>query len=171
VVTNWVNTPQLLGAPELAPWGDDADPMASGEWRVEHRAGSSGELDPRGGGFILRYELAAGDRESQYVAAASDLAGEPFSGIYFEASADRPVRVSVQLRYPPDDHRWTRSVYVDDTTRTIFVPVEGMAPTDAARGSRPPAGVPRSILFVVDLVNASPGQQGELTVTGLRTTR
>ena len=171
VVTNWVNTPQGLDAPELAPWGDEADPLAIGEWRVEHRAGSTGELEPRDGGFTLRYELAAGDRESQYVAAASDLAGEPFSGIYFEATADQPMRVSVQLRYPPDDHRWTRSVYVDATTRTISVPVEGLSPTEASGGSSAPPGVPRSILFVVDLVNASPGQRGELTVTGLRANR
>ena len=171
VMTNWVNAPRFVGAPELAPWGDETDPMATGEWRVEHRAGSSGELQPREGGFTLQYELAAGERESQYVAAASDLAGEPFSGIYFEATADQPMRVSVQLRYPPDDHRWTRSVYVDRTTRTIFVPVEGMLPTEMARGSAAPTGVPRSILFVVDLVNAGPGQRGELTVTGLRANR
>lgn len=169
IVTNWVNTPKLLGALELAPWGGEADPMTTGEWRVEHRAGSTGELDPREGGFVLRYELAPGDRESQYVAAASDLGGEPFSGIYFEATANQPMRVSVQLRYLPDDHRWTRSVYVDGTTRTIFVPVQEMSP--ASGDSPAPAGLPRSILFVVDLVNATPGQRGELTVTGLRVSR
>ena len=171
VVTNWVNTPQLLGTPELAPWGDEASPMETGEWRVEHRAGSTGDLEAHEGGFVLRYELAAGARESQYVAAASDLSGEPFTGIYFEATADRPTRVSVQLRYPPDDHRWTRSVYVDGTPRTIYVPVEGLSSTDAGGRAPAPAGVPRSILFVVDLVNASPGQQGSLTVRNLRARR
>src|SRR5690606_1140367 len=119
----------------------------TGEWRVEHRAGSGGELEPREGGFTLRYALEGGERESQYVAAASDLAGEPFSGIYFEATADQPMRVSVQLRYPPADDRWVRSVYVDATTRTIFVPVEGLSPADARGGSSAPPGAPRSILF------------------------
>jgi hypothetical protein len=171
VMTNRVNTPQMLGAPELAPWGDEADPMTTGEWRVEHRAGSIGDLEAHEGGFTLRYELEGGERESQYVAAASDLSGEPFTGIYFEATADRPMRVSVQLRYPPDDHRWVRSVYVDATTRTVFVPVERLSPTDAGGGSSAPPDVPRSILFVVDLVNASPGQQGSLTIRDLRASR
>lgn len=170
VLTNWVGTPQVLRDPEVAPAGESAEALAAGEWRVEHSPGSSGAIETRDGGFSLTYQLRGGDRESQFVAAAADLQGGAFRGVFFEGIADRPMRVSVQLRYPPDDRRWISSVYLDGTTRTVFVPVSEMAPAERD-GARPPEGPARSLLFVVDLVNTTPGASGGVTIEGVRVAR
>jgi len=171
VLTNWVRTPEPLEIPELAPWADLTEPVTTGEWRVEHSPGSEGDLEAVSGGFTLGYRLQDGERSSQYVAAAADIAGAAFRGLYFEATADRPMRVSVQLRYPPEDRRWVSSVYLDATSRTIFLPIEDLTPADAPAGTEPPEGPPRSILLVIDLVNASPGDTGQLTVRDLQVRR
>jgi hypothetical protein len=170
VLTNWVRTPTPLPASHLAPAGESAEPLSTGEWRVEHSPGSTGQVQAGEGGFALQYQLRGGDRDSQFVAAAADLA-EAVDGIFFEGIADRPMRVSVQLRYPPEDHRWASSVYLDATTRTVFVPVEEMRAADAPAGTKPPSGAARSLLFVVDLVNARPGDGGRFEIRGIRAVR
>jgi hypothetical protein len=171
VLTNWLRTPTPLSNPEPAPAGDAAEPLAAGPWRVEQSPGSSADVQQADGGFDLRFQLAAGERVSQFAAAAADLTGARVDGIFFEGSADRPLRVSVQLRFPPADERWGTSVYLDATPRTVFVPLAAMVAADAPRGTAPPAGAARSLLFVVDLVNAKPGDSGSLTVRNLRVTR
>ncbi len=118
------------------------------------------------------YRLRDGAKASQFVAAVTDLAGEAaFSGISFQARAERPMRVSVQLRFPPDDRRWVKSVYLDQASGRVFVPAADMVQADGPAGGMPPPHTARSLLFVVDLVNARPGDAGSFSVSDLRAVR
>ena len=68
--------------------------------------------------------------------------------------ADRPMRVSVQLRTGADgtrEERWQRSVYVDDTERDISVAFGEMKPVGATRSEQPPLGDAPSLVLVVTL--------------------
>ena len=78
------------------------------------------------------------------------------------------MRVSVQLRFAPDDARWLASVYLDGEEREVVIAVEKMKPAGRGATLMPPAASARSILFVVDLVNARPGDTGTFTISGLR---
>jgi hypothetical protein len=141
----------------------------SSPWRVEKDPASSGQVSVAAEAATLHYVLAEG-RTSQYVAAAADLAPSlPYSTLIFDARAARPMRVSVQLRFP-DGERWAKSVYLDTQDREVAVRVGEMA---AAGSSRPMPTVTtaESVLLVVDLVNSRPGDSGSFTIRNLRRVR
>jgi hypothetical protein len=81
------------------------------------------------------------------------------------------MRLSAQLRFPPDDRRWVKSVYIDSEKREVVAPVERMVAADRSRAPIPDPATARSLLFVVDLVNAKPGSTGEFTITDVRLRR
>ena len=146
--------------------------LAVGSWRVEHEPTSTGAVSERPGGFDVAFQLGAGDRRSQFVAAAADLAPNPaYDTLTFLGRASRPMRVSVQLRFPSSERRWVSSVYLDPTERTLIVPVASMHPAERDGGPMPPPQTARSILFVVDLINARPGEAGEFSISDIRAGR
>jgi len=164
--------PDLTGCPVPSrpdPVALDREPLGlSSEWRAEKDPHSLAEVTAHDGTITLRFRLREGERASQFAGAVADLRQErPIEALAFSARASRPMRVSVQLRFPPDDLRWTTSVYVDETEREIVVPVDRLVPAERTAGPRPDAARARSILFVVDLTNARPGDSGELTISGL----
>jgi hypothetical protein len=81
--------------------------------------------------------------------------------IEFEARADRPCRLSLQLRAGDStaDRRWRRSLYLDGTTRTYRVPVRTLQSVSDEQLPPRPADLARadSLLFVLDSVNLNPG--------------
>ena len=79
-----------------------------------------------------------------------------------------PMRVSLQLRFPPDDRRWVKSVYLDPDERAFSIPVGELTSAEKSDQGMPQPESARSLLFVVDLVNAKPGYAGELTISDLR---
>jgi hypothetical protein len=89
--------------------------------------------------------------------------------IRFTGRADRPMRLSLQVRVPggPDGRRWRRSVYLDSTPRTIDVRLGDMEPVGPATSLRPIVARVQSILFVVDTVNAQPGSSGTVWISGV----
>jgi hypothetical protein len=121
-----------------------------------------------GGQVTLEYTLAAGERRSQFVAAAADIRGRTprFTAIVFSATAARPTRLSVQLRY--GELRWARSVYIDATARDVRVPVDRLVPVDFQKGQAPDASTADSLLIVADLTNARPGDTNTVRVSNLR---
>jgi len=173
VLSNWVGrstTPRpVAGEPD----GQRAPTrLQAGEWRVEKDERSQGQIVAESGVVTLRYELGQAPRQSQFVAASTDLAEKsPFSGLVFRGRAASPMRVSVQLRFPPDDLRWVASVYLEPDERDLFVPVDSMQPAERTGGRMPPSESARSLLFVVDLVNARPSDAGHLVVSDLRVIR
>jgi class 3 adenylate cyclase len=81
--------------------------------------------------------------------------------------------LSVQVRVVDGtvERRWQRSVYLSPDPREITVSFADMrAAGTGARESSSPARI-HSLLFVVDTVNARPGDRGVAWVERLRTER
>jgi hypothetical protein len=75
--------------------------------------------------------------------------------------------VSVQLRYNDlGGARWVRSVYLPTDGRRVVVPFREMVSADR-QSTMPRFETASSLLFVVDLTNASPGSAGTFEISGL----
>jgi hypothetical protein len=150
------------------------DGTAADGWDVEHDPTSVAALDvaPAIGGTELRLRFGLSNQITPAPAVAltytapAGLAG--FGGLTFTARAERPMRVSVQLRAPrpnrSDWYRWQRSVFIDtaDATRTV-----GFADFRPVGTDQPPAaqlGAARSIMFVIDPVNTKRGTSGRFWI-------
>ena len=139
-------------------------------WHAEHDPRSTGTTAGKADAPALTYELGAGQRASQFVALAADMPGRlpRFDVLRFDARASRPMRVSVQLRYAGHGgHRWGRSVYVSPGLQTVRIPVDEMLLLEGQTGPVPDPSSARSLLFVVDLTNAAPGDAGRVEISGL----
>ena len=92
-----------------------------------------------------------------------------FAGLAFTARAQRPMRVSVQLRAPRtdggEDDRWQRSVYLDTAAAARAVAFAELRPVGANQPPAPPLERVRSILFVVDPVNTRRGTSGRVWIS------
>jgi hypothetical protein len=132
-------------------------------WRIEKDATSSGILRTGASGVVFEYSLGGGARTSQFVALATDVHGQVFSQIELSLAADRPTRVSVQVRRA-DGERWGRSVYVDPAGSSVRVPLDVLRPVTAPAGTTISGVDVTSILLVCDLTNAAPGRSGTLHV-------
>ncbi|MBM3776882.1 MAG: hypothetical protein FJW23_01415 [Acidimicrobiia bacterium] len=146
------------------------------EWAIEHSEGSDAALDEgRGlsGGVQaqIRYAISGAESSHPYAAAAvplpDGLAG--FARLRFRIGADRPMRVSVQLRVPASEtgERWQRSVYVADVTRDVSIDLDDLRPFKDTSEQLPPLDLVRDLLFVVDTVNTASGSSGLFWIEGL----
>lgn len=181
----WIlGNPIYVGLPD-APASRETPPPASarlvwpaGAWRIEKDALSSGLTETLGTPdrirHTLHFQLGRGGT-SPYVALATGDVGAMHDAtrLAFRAGADRPMRLSVQVRLLEDgaDRRWQRSVYVSPGAREFTIRFSDMRVAGtAARDAFDPARI-HSLLFVVDTVNAAPGDRGVVWVEGLRTER
>lgn len=169
--------PGAIGAPSLPPararlvWPAQT-------WHLEKDAGSGGSWRTTEQGGVIRhtldYRLAAGSR-SPFVALVTFDAGamHDASRFAFRGAADRPMRLSVQVRLLEGtaERRWHRSVYLSPEPSDVSIPFADMR--EAGTGARRPFDPARiqSLLFVVDSVNTPPGRGGVVWVEGLRTER
>ena len=164
-------TPPSFDTPTPAT-GDVAIPLGSDAvWHVEKDPETQARIAASAGELKLEYTLAGGTRRSQFAAAVTDFQerAPSFKGVRFSIVGPRPARVSVQLRYPSGGgERWAKSVYVDTDSREVTVPVAGMFPADFQKGNAPDTNTARSLLFVVDLTNALPGDANSITVRNIR---
>ena len=172
-------TPRLPTAPGPQRPAVAAEPLAPALWTAERSPTSTTALasaPPRetdgADGVQIDFALGAGSRASQYVAAVRNAPADVarFECLVFRGRASRPMRVSVQLR-DAEGRRWSRSIYVGPTAGTLVVPFAEFRPTDAASSPALPLTTVRTILFVVDLTNASPGASGTLWLSALRLER
>ena len=169
ILTNWIGPPPVLPVPPVPPLGESVPLSLSSSWRVEHDPDSSGRVSGAESLVTLEYRLAAGERRSQFAAAAADIEGQaPFEALAFRGRADRPMRVSVQLRFRPDDRRWVRSVYLDSQEQDVRIQLGDMQAAEQRGAPIPLLSSVRSLLFLVDLVNAAPGAAGSFTISDLR---
>jgi hypothetical protein len=150
----------------------------AGSWHIEKDPGSTGEAGTAiEHGLVrhtLHYALGRGGA-SPFVALATPDVGamHDASRLAFRAAADRPMRLSVQVRLLDGgvERRWQRSVYLDPDPREITISFADMrAAGTGAREAFLPDRI-QSLLFVVDTVNARPGDGGAVWVEGLRTER
>jgi hypothetical protein len=155
--------PNVEPAARIEPAAPNTQHAASFPWRIEKDPASSATLGTADHSVELEYRLADGARHSQFVALATDVRFQAFNGIWLGLESDRPSRVSVQVR-ASDGRRWGRSYYVDPAGSEINARLGTMRPIGENATGVPSPNVVTSILLVVDLTNAVPGQAGRLSV-------
>jgi len=148
-------------------------------WTVETSPASLGALDVvkkvSGTQLSLRYGLGGAASSSPFAAfvmpAGSELSG--YDRLMFTARANRPMRVSVELREPGGaaGERWHRSVYLDPTEHEITVYFDDMTPRGVTSRPQPTLANVQSILFVVDTVNTPLGGNGTVWIDDVRYAR
>ena len=81
------------------------------------------------------------------------------------------MRVSVQVRANTavaGSQRWARSVFADTSEVERRIRFDEMSPVGKTATGRPARDEVRSILFVVDTTNASPGASGRIWLGQVR---
>ena len=148
-------------------------------WLVETSARSLGALDivevVKGTEIGFRWGLGGAPSESPFAALLMPV-GEGLAGydrLLFTGRASRPMRISVQVRAPGGTagERWHRSVYLDQTPRSITIRFDDMRPRGRTAQARPELARVQSILFVVDAVNAETGTNGQFFLDDVRYAR
>ena len=154
--------------PDVAPLPPSREPLRGLAWRVEKSAGTSASLAADAESATLAYRLAD-TGPSPFAALVADLppnAGT-FSGLAVTAKASRPMRVSMQLRFARQGgKRWRSSHYLAQDISDIIVSLSKFRAADGP-GERPSSALATSLLLVVDLTNASPGEAGSFSVRDL----
>jgi hypothetical protein len=164
-------------APVLRPVAATESQYTGGEtdrWRVETSPRSQAALDvvktTEGTQLGLRYALGGSTTESAFASfvMTSGPTLPQFDRVTFIGYADRPLRLSVQLREPAQGDRWQRSVFLDDTPREMTVYFDDMRAAGPTRTERPPLDAIDSVLFVVDTVNTPLGSNGRIWLDDVR---
>ena len=147
-------------------------------WRIEKSTASDAAINVigavNGSQLLLRYAISGTPADSPYAGFAMPVTAEiaAFDRLLFTARADRPMRLSVQLRETGDAaERWRRSVYLDSMRRTIEVAFSEFRPVASANPSHLDLSKIESILFVVDTVNTKAGSNGEMQIDDIRYAR
>jgi hypothetical protein len=162
------DTKRLFDERSTQGWSTETDPTSLAA--VDLRRGTAAPE------LMFRFGLATGDTRDQFVALGVTTDGgiEPFTRLTFEARAEKPMRISVQLRAPvnPDfQERWERSVYLEPTDRVISVSFDDMTPVGITRATPPPLSAVRSIVFVIDRTNTEAGTSGRIALRSARLER
>jgi len=180
-----VSNPVYVGSEEVSP-GTPSSPAAAGEalavlygdedassWHLEQSPRAAAVLDevPAVGGtqMLLRWGLGGTLSEGPFVALArpTGAAVAEAGRLRFSSSADRPMRLSVQLRVR-DGRRWHRSVFLDTAVRDVEVVLSDMRPRDPGVTGPVPVADVVDLLLVVDTVNTAPGGSGQVWVDDVR---
>lgn len=154
--------PRALMTPQLiVPLPGSGEPAT---WTTEVAPGASGTVTATpDGAHGLAWTWRIGDGANQFSAAqfAAPPAVADFDRLILRATADRPMRVSVQLRSPRDGgRRWGRSVYLDQEAREIPIAYRDLLPLDADSVRDVPVKDVTALLLVVDTAHARPGSTG-----------
>ena len=145
-------------------------------WTVEKNASSDAAIDVVGtlGGtqLLLRFAFSGAPSDSPYAAFAMPAtpAIATHDRLVFTARANRPMRMSVQLRAPAagEGERWQRSVYLDQNPRTIQVFFDEFRPLGSTTSPTPALSNVQSVLFVVDTVNTKIGSNGQIWIDDIK---
>jgi hypothetical protein len=159
--------------PHAPPAATDGRPLAElSLWRPELAPGSTLTIDGTVASTRITFALG-GPVTHQYAAAATPVGGAlaGYDRLTFTGTADKPTRISIQLRRPHLDERWRRSVYLDSTPRTITVFFDDFRPAGTTSRATPDRATIDSLLFVVDLTNTRAGTSGWIEVSGARLER
>jgi hypothetical protein len=150
---------------------------AATDWRIEKSVRSQGALavvrSLDGSQLLFRYGLGGTLSESPYVAAVVPANPEMkrFDRVIFTARSAQPMRLTVQVRAVGEgDRRWGRSVYLDETARTVTIPFAEMSPMGTATG-QPALEDVRDLLFVVDTGHARQGASGQVLLDQIQYAR
>jgi len=147
-------------------------------WTVEKSAASDAAIDVIGAlpgtQALLRFAISGTAADSPYAAFVipATPAIASYDQLVFTARADKPMRLSVQLRAPDGQgERWHRSVYLDQTPRTIDLRFADFREQGETRSTRPDLSKVDSLLFVVDTVNTKTGSNGLIQIDDIKYAR
>jgi hypothetical protein len=128
-------------------------------------------------GFELRYRYALAGDSAAGTKWAALVWGTPighapvhvddFDRLTFTARAERPMRISVQLRTLETGRelrRWQRSVFLDSFDREHTVYFKDLVPSAGTDPGEPALDQVSQILFVVDTTNTKPGTSGRIWI-------
>ena len=145
-------------------------------WIVETSQGSLGAIDVvkaiTGTELSLRYGLGGAASSSPFTAfvmpAGPELAKH--TQLTFTARANKPTRMSVQLREPSVEagERWHRSVYLGPEPREVTVYFDDMTPRGPTSRPQPTLANIQAVLFVVDTENTAHGGNGTIWIDDVR---
>ncbi len=144
-------------------------------WTIEKSQASDAAMETigalPGSQLLLRFALSGTAADSPYVAfvmpATAGIA--MYDRLLFTARADRPMRLSVQLRSSGEQgERWRRSVYLDQTPRSVEVAFADFRRVDEASGASVDLSKVDSVLFVVDTVNTKVGGNGQMQIDDIK---
>ena len=156
--------PETIARPSPPPVRLVSLPV-SGAWSIERSPTSSGTVDRDQDAARFSFALGPGAASNQFAALSTGLdaasAGEGFDRVQFTVRADRPMRFSVQLRLPTGQ-RWRHSVFADERPRSASLRLEDFHPAERTTSQRPIVARIRSVLFVVDTLNAKPSTRGTI---------
>jgi hypothetical protein len=141
--------------------------------RIEKDSTTTGTASASDGRLTLDYALGPGARANQYAALVLPMpqGGATANALAFDVRSSAPMRISAQLRFDAlGGARWARSVYVSPSVARVVVPLQRMVSVGAAPQA-PAFETASSILFVVDLTNAAPGQAGTVDISNLALAR
>jgi hypothetical protein len=180
----WVfSNPVYIGLPEAPPPVETSVPQMTvwpeTSWAVEKDPSSTATLEkgsePGAAGVAMAFTLGGDRRASPYVACATAAIADLQTATHlaFRIVADRPMRVSVQLREQTTDpdRRWRRSVYADQQPRTVVIPLAEFRPVRPGQTDRLDAAKVAALLLVADTTNLKPGTRGRVEIDGLRLER
>lgn len=146
------------------------DGASVGSWRVEHDANSVGAVEVARNAtnepeLRFRFGLAGGNEVGQFTALVCDLpaGAEPATRLALSLRAERPMRVSVQIRDTTAD-RWQRSIYVDASLVERIIAFDDVMPVGVTHAARPERAAFRAVMLVVDTTNTSPGTSGRIWI-------
>lgn len=182
IVSNPIYVGRVAAAPPVGPppapktVAVQYDNGPANGWTIEKSAASLAAVDVvpavPGTQIAFRYALGGTRSASPFAAlvmpAGSALAG--YDRLLFTARANRPMRLSVQLRVPngPAGERWHRSVYLDTMPKQVTVGFDDLRPRGTTGQPRPDLSAVQSVLFVVDTVNADVGASGQVWIDDVR---
>jgi len=148
------------------------------QWRIEKSPASDAAIDVigalPGSQLLLRYAISGTAADSPYAAFVVPATPAIATGdrIVFTARADRPMRLSVQLRASEGaGERWRRSVYLDQTPRTVTLPFSDFRSVSTTSAAPPVLSKVDALLFVVDTVNTKIGSNGQIQIDDVRYAR
>jgi hypothetical protein len=178
----YVRAPQPLQPPQQTPVTIETalfDGRTDSGWHLETDPSSKAAVDVGETliGFELRfrYALAAdatGGNQWAALAWGTPIGHAPinvadFTRLTFTARAERPMRVSVQLRTLETGralHRWQQSVFLDTFDQEHTVSFKDLAPSAAIDPGKPLLDQVSQILFVVDTTHTKPGTAGRFWI-------
>ena len=184
------------GSPVSAPQSGSGEPIKSAPrtfttlydggpargWTTEKGGASDAVIDVIGAvigalagtQLLLRFAISGAPGDSPYAAFVmpATTAIAMYDRLVFTARADRPLRLSVQLRAPGGEgERWHRSVYLDQTPRTVELPFNDFRPRGATTSAFPVLSMIDSVLFVIDTVNTKSGSNGRIQIDDIKYAR
>ena len=159
-------------APESAPATPTFDvPQPDQGWGIEHEPSSTGTWVKDRNAIRFTYRLGPGKPAGQFAALASTISGtQGVDRVEFTAHASAPMRISVQVRLPGGQtgNRWRRSVYLDQTPRTLVLRLRDFQPAERPTSLRPFVARVQTLLFVIDTLNTPPGSEGTIWISGVK---